>query len=109
MPLTPKQNLRSQDHNSLELTEVLKVQLLQDAANSDEAVRLSQAQALSSGAAQDILITDPNLASNTTAYTSLTMNTLLSAKQDNLSVHPDSIAFVEIVDGTKINIKKINN
>ena len=107
MALTPKQNLRNQDYNSLELTEVLRIQLLQDAANADEAVRLSQAQSLSGDAAQDILITDPNLASNTTAYTSLTMNTLLAAKQDNLSVHPDSVAFVEIVDGTKINIKRL--
>ena len=107
MALTPKQNLRSQDHNSLELTEVLKIQLLQDAANGDEAVRLSQAQTLSGDAAQNILITDPANASNTTAYTSLTMNTLLAAKQDNMSVDPSSTAFVQIIDGTKIKITRL--
>ncbi len=85
MALTPKQNLRDQDYNGLDLQEVLKIQLLQDASNGDEAVRLSQAQTLSGDAAQDILITDPANASNTTAYTSLTMNTLLAAKQDNMS------------------------
>lgn len=107
MALTPKQNLRNQDINGLELTEVLKIQLLNDATSSDEAVRLSQSEAVSDAAAQAILVDQASNASATTAFTSASLVGFLSAKQPNLEIDASSTALISLVDGNKLKVEEL--
>ena len=97
MAITRKQHYRGSDFNNKDLKDAKSLQLNQDAANADEAVRLSQSQSISDQAAQDILVESGASASTTTAFTSSSLVSFLAAKQDNLSIHSSSTAFAEFV------------
>ena len=86
MAITRKQHYRGSDFNNKDLKDAKSLQLNQDAANPDEAVRLSQSESISDQAAQDILVQLVNDASHSTTFTSATEVQLLAAKQDNLEI-----------------------
>ena len=107
MAITRKQHYRGSDFNNKDLKDAKSLQLNQDAANADEAVRLSQSESIADQAAQDILVENGFSASNTTAFTSASLVSFLAAKQDNLSIHSSSTAFAEFVNGTELKIKRL--
>ena len=107
MAITPKINYRGGNYSGKRISNTGSVQILNDAANADEAVRLSQSQSISDQAAQDILVENGFSASNTTAFTSASLVSFLAAKQDNLSIHSSSTAFAEFVNGTELKIKRL--
>lgn len=98
---------KSLDLNGNEITKTNKVEILQDAVNPNDATRKSQTETIASNAAQGILVTSSAGSSNSTAYTSQTMNGFLSGKQDNMSIHSSSTAFAEIVNGNQIKITRL--
>ena len=107
MAINKKPHFRGNDYNNQELKDAKSLQLNQDAVASDEAVRKSQAESISDQAAQDILVESAGSASNSTAFTSASLVSFLGAKQDNMSIHPDSTAFAEFVGGTQLRIKSL--
>ena len=102
-----KPHFLGSDLNNLPIKDVKELQLNQDAQSADEAVRKSQAEQISADAVQDKIIEQASDASNDTTFSSASVVSKLSAKQDNLSIHPDSTAFAELVDGNKIRIKTL--
>lgn len=107
MPITNKGHYRGNDFNNQELKDVKSLQINQDATSNDEAVRKVQAENISAQAAQDVLISLSESATQDTAFTSATMVGFLAGKQDNMSVHADSTSYLEIVDGYKIKAKQL--
>ena len=107
MGITPLNHYRNSDFNNQEITDVKNIQINEDAQSSDHAVRKSQAESISAQAAQDILVALSQDATNDTAFTSSSMVGFLSGKQDNMSIHPDSASYLEIVDGVKIRAKQL--
>ena len=107
MAITPKINYRGSNNSGKRSANNSSVQILNDAVNSDEAVRLSQSESIADQAAQDILIESGVNSSNTTAFTSASMVSFLAGKQDNLSVHSSSTAFAQFVNGTELKINRI--
>jgi len=107
MALTRKNHYRGSDFNSKELKEVGSIQILQDAVNSDEAVRKSQSESIAETAAQDILISLSESASNDSAFTSSSMVGFLGNKQDNMEIDASSAAYLQIVDGYKIKATQL--
>ena len=95
------------DFNNLEITNVKSVQVNEDASASSELVRKSQAESIAQAAAEGNLVASSGAASLTTAFTSQSMVSFLSAKQDNMSIDSSSTAYLEIVDGTKIKVKQL--
>jgi len=102
-----EQIYKNLDFNSNEILDTSKVEINQDAAGANDAVRRSQSETIAATAAQGILVTNSGAASNSTAYTSQTMNGFLSSKQDNMSIHASSTAFAEIINGTEIRITRL--
>ena len=95
------------DLNGNEINQTNKVEILQDALNSNDATRKSQTEAIAESAAQGVLVTSGASSSNSTAYTSQTMNGFLAGKQPNMSIHSSSTAFAEIVGGSQIKITRL--
>lgn len=95
------------DLNGNEINQTNKVEILQDALNSNDATRKSQTEAIAESAAQGVLVTSGASSSNSTAYTSQTMNGFLAGKQPNMSIHSSSTAFAEIVAGSQIKITRL--
>ena len=102
-----KQIFRSQDLNGQSISEVNSIELLNDASQASEAVRLSQSQQISADAVQAKLVSDASNASTDTAFTSTTMAGFLSGKQDNMEIEASSAAYLEITDGYKIKVKQL--
>ena len=102
-----KQIFRSQDLNGQSISEVNSIELLNDASQASEAVRLSQSQQISADAVQAKLVSDASNASTDTAFTSTTMTGFLSGKQDNMEIEASSAAYLEITDGYKIKVKQL--
>ena len=102
-----KPHFRGSDFNNQELKDAKSLQLNQNAANPDEAVRKSQAESIADQAAQDILITLPQLASGSSAFTSASMTSILAGKQDNMEIDSSSTAYLQIVDGYKIKATQL--
>jgi len=107
MALTRKQHRRGGDFNGLDITDVGSVQVNQDATLPSELVRKSQVESIAQDTVESNLITHSGSASLTTAFTSQSMVSFLSAKQDNMSIDVGSTAYLEIVDGTKIKVKQL--
>ena len=107
MALNKKPHYRGNDYNNQELKDAKSLQLNQDATAADEAVRKSQAESIAGQAAQDILVENGANASTTTAFTSASLVSLLAAKQDNMSIHPDSTVLAEFVNGTQLRLKTL--
>ena len=95
------------DLNGNEINQTNKVEILQDALNPNDATRKSQTEAIAESAAQGVLVTSGASSSNSTAYTSQTMNGFLAGKQPNMSIHSSSTAFAEIVAGSQIKITRL--
>ena len=95
---TSKQNFRSEDFLNLNIFNLGSLQLNADATSSDQAVRKSQAEAIAAAAVQAKLVSSTANASSDTAFTSLTVSQLLAAKQDNMSIHPDSTAYAQMIN-----------
>ncbi len=102
-----KQIFRSQDLNGQSISEVNSIELLNDASQASEAVRLSQSQQISADAVQAKLVSDASNASTDTAFTSATMTGFLSGKQDNMEIDAASSAYLAIEDGYKIKVKQL--
>ena len=94
------------DLNSNELERVGKIELLEDASQSTDAVRLSQAQSIATQSTQDILVANSAAASETTSYTSSYVKDQLNTKQDIISIKADSAQYLSF-DGNKIGIKNL--
>ena len=107
MGITKKNHYRGNDFNNQELKDAKSLQLNQDAALSDEAVRKSQAETISDAAAQDILVEATVNASSSTAFTSQSLVGFLAAKQDNMSIAHGSTGYLEIINGTEIKVKQL--
>lgn len=107
MAINKKAHFRGNDFNNQELKDAKSLQLNEDAVNSDEAVRKSQAEAISDQSAQDILVALSQDASNTTAFTSASMVGFLNGKQNNMEIHPDSASYLQLVDGYKIKATQL--
>ena len=107
MAITPKISYRGSDNSGNKVLGSKSVQILEDAVNSDEAVRLSQSESIADQAAQDILVSLSNEASNETAFTSASMVGFLGNKQDNLEIDASSTAYLQIVDGYKLKATQL--
>lgn len=107
MAISKKKFRRGSDFNNLEITNAKSVQVNQDASSSNELVRKSQAESIAQAKAEGNLIDVASNASTTTAFTSQSMVNLLATKQDNMSIHSSSNAFLEIVDGVEIKVKQL--
>ena len=107
MAINKKPHFRGHDFNNGELKDAKSLQLNQDATNADEAVRKSQSESIASQAAQDILVTLPQLASGDKAFTSASMISFLAGKQDNMEIDSSSTAYLQIVDGYKIKATQL--
>lgn len=95
-------NLKDND-----ILEVLKVQLVQDAAGDDEAVRKLQAETIAALAVQAKIIANVAQVTSDTFFSSDYTTTALATKQPNMSIDPSSTAYLEIVDGSKIKLKDL--
>ena len=107
MTLTSKQHRRGGNFNNLDITNVKSLQINQDASAPGEVVRKSQAETIAQAAAEGNLINTTASASETTAFSSQTMVSLLATKQDNMSIHSSSTAFLEIINGTEVKVKQL--
>ena len=107
MAINKKAHFRGNDFNNQDLKDAKSLQLNEDAVNSDDAVRKSQAEAISDQSAQDILVALSQDASNTTAFTSASMVGFLNGKQNNMEIHPDSASYLQLVDGYKIKATQL--
>ena len=107
MALNKKQHYRGNAFGNKDLTDAKSLQLTEDANSADKAVRKSQAENISAAAVQAKLVSQSANATTDTAFTSQSLVSFLGAKQDNMSVHPDSVAFVELVGGTQVRIKRL--
>jgi len=106
MGITSKKHYRGSDFNNKDLKDAKSLQLNQDAINADEAVRKSQSESISAQAVQDKLISDSGNASTDSAFTSSSLVSFLAAKQDNMSIHSSSTAYLELV-GSEIKVKQL--
>ena len=70
MGIKKKPHFRGNDYNNQELKDAKSLQLNEDATNADEAVRKSQAESIADQAAQDILVSLTENATNDSAFTS---------------------------------------
>lgn len=102
-----EQIFKNLDLNGNEVNQTSKVEILQDASSPNDATRKSQTETIASNAAQGILVTSGASSSNSTAYTSQTINGFLAGKQPNMSIHSSSSAFAEIVGGNQIKITRL--
>jgi len=107
MAISKKKFRRGSDFNNLDITNVKSVQVNQDASSSNELVRKSQAESIAQAKAEGNLVDVTSNASTTTAFTSQSMVNLLATKQDNMSIHSSSNAFLEIVGGVEIKVKQL--
>lgn len=106
MALTKQQFRRGGDYNNLEITGVKSITTNQDASAPGQLVRKSQAEAIAQSAAEGNLVATIASANTTTAFTSQAMVDLLNTKQNNLSIHPDSVAFLEI-NNNQVSVKSL--
>jgi len=95
------------DFNNLDLLDAKSLQLNQDATNADQATRKSQVEQIAALAAQQILVALSANASNDTAFTSASILGFLANKQDNMEIHPESAAYLQITDGYKIKATQL--
>ncbi len=93
--------------NNNSILDVGKIQINVDASESNEAVRKSQAEAISGAAVQSALVDSAGNASSATAFTSQYTKDALATKQPNMSIDAASTAYLEIVDGSKIKLKDL--
>ena len=107
MGITKKQHYRGSDFNNKELKDAKSLQLNEDASSADEAVRLSQSEAIADQAAQDILVSLSGSATSNSAFTSTSMVGFLGNKQDNMEIDASSAAYLQIVDGYKIKATQL--
>ena len=107
MALNKRQHYRGNTFGNKDLENAKSLQLTEDANAADKAVRKSQAESIAAAAVQAKLVSQTANASTTTAFTSQSLVSFLGTKQDNMSVHPDSVAFVELVGGTQVRIKRL--
>tara|TARA_R110002020_G_scaffold46027_5_gene131273 strand:+ start:12108 stop:14756 length:2649 start_codon:yes stop_codon:yes gene_type:complete len=98
---------RNLELNGNLIESVGSLQILNDATSADQAVRKSQAESVAATASQAILVDQSSNASASTAFTSQSLVSMLSAKQDNLSVHTGSSAYLEIINGTQLKINRL--
>jgi len=103
----PQQQHRSKDFNGASITEVAFMELLNNATQPNQVPVLSQVQQISEDAALIIIIQDPNAAAVDNVYSAIATNQLLSAKQDNLSIHSSSVAYAELINGTELKINTL--
>ena len=106
MGITSKKHYRGSDFNNKDLKDAKSLQLNQDALNADEAVRKSQSESIAAQAVQDKLISDSANSSTDSAFTSSSLVSFLAAKQDNMSIHNSSTAYLELV-GSEIKVKQL--
>ena len=107
MAQSPQNHYRDSDLKNLSLLNALLLQLNQDAQNPDQAVRKSQAESIASSAVQAKIITDAGLAAIDNYFSSTTMVQLLAQKQANMSIHPSSVAFAQLIGGNQLKITKL--
>ena len=107
MAINKKPHFRGNDYNNQELKDAKSLQLNEDATNADEAVRKSQSESIADQAAQDILVSLTENATNDSAFTSLSVKGFLQGKQDNLEIDASSSAYLQIVDGYKIKATQL--
>ncbi len=107
MAISKKKYRRGGDYNNLEILNVKSIQVNEDASSNSELVRKSQAEAISQAAAEGNLVDLASNASTTTAFTSQAMVNLLATKQDNISIHSSSTAFLEVVNGVEIKVNQL--
>ena len=93
--------------NGNALLQVGQVEIIVDAAGPNDAVRKSQAEAISAASVLSQLVDSAGQASATTAFTSEYTTNALATKQNNMSIDPASTSYLEIVDGTKIKLKDL--
>ena len=105
--MSNKQVFQGVDFNGQQVQEVEALELLSDASQPSQAVRLSQTQQIAADAVQAKLVDAPEQASADTAFTSNTMVSFLSGKQDNMEIEASSAAYLEITDGYKIRVKQL--
>lgn len=105
--ITKKKFRRGSDFNNLDITNVKSVQVNQDASAPGELVRKSQAESIAQEKAEGNLIDVTSNASTTTAFTSQSMVDILATKQDNMSIHSSSTAFLSIENGAEIKVKQL--
>jgi len=105
--MSNKQVFQSLDLNNQPIQEVDSLELLNDASQPSQAVRLSQAEQISADAVQAKLVSSPNESSNDTAFTSNSMVSFLGGKQDNMEIEASSAAYLAIEDGYKIKVKQL--
>ena len=94
------------DFNGNEIERVSKIEITEDAANSNDAVRLSQAQTISSNSVQSSMIENQNLKSSDTVYTSEYTQMIFNTKQNNLSIDPSSTQYLSL-ENDKISVKNL--
>ena len=107
MGINKKPHFRGNDYNNQELKDAKSLQLNEDATNADEAVRKSQSESIADQAAQDILVSLTENATNDSAFTSLSVKGFLEGKQDNLEIDASSASYLQIVDGYKIKATQL--
>ena len=107
MAINKKPHFRGNDYNNQELKDAKSLQLNEDAVNADEAVRKSQSESIADQAAQDILVSLTENATNDSAFTSQSVKGFLEGKQDNLEIDASSAAYLQIVDGYKIRATQL--
>ena len=93
--------------NGNALLQVGKVEITVDAADSNDAVRKSQAESIASNATQSAIVNSLASPNATTTLDTEQLQSQLNAKQNNMSIDPASTSFLEIVDGTKIKLKDL--
>jgi len=107
MAITKKQHRRGGDFNNLDLVDVGSVSVNRDAALDSEVVPKSQAETIAQDTFESNLVTNSGAASLTSAFTSQSMVSFLSAKQDNMIVEAGSTAYIEIVNGNEIRVNQL--
>ena len=102
-----KKFYESIDLKGNDVDDVQSLQLTQDAAADDQAVRKLQAETISALAVQAKIVGSAAQASSDTSFSSSYTNAALSTKQPNMQIDHSSTAYLEIVDGYKIKLKDL--
>ena len=90
-----------------EIKEVKHVELQNEAISNMQVVPKQQAETISATAVQAKIIANAGSALASNMFSAEYMNTALSAKQPNMSIHPDSQAYLELVGGNQIKLKDL--
>ena len=90
-----------------EIKEVKHVELQNEAISNMQVVPKQQAETISATAVQAQIIGNAGSALSSNMFSAEYMNTALSTKQPNMSIHADSQAYLELVNGTEIKLKDL--